>query len=302
MDAAIEPGDRLRLSDGRVLGFAEFGDPSGLPVFYFHGVPGVRVGLAGKPEDYRDAGIRLVTVDRPGCGVSTRKPSWSLLDWPDDIEQLAAVLGWDRYAIMGESGGGPFALACAYAHPERLTSVVVSSGAGPMDRPWSRDGIKRLNRAVMEVLPRKRLAGLVLETLGSLYLRWPDFVVDSLLCHDSPLADLELLGLKEMRASTRRMLAYATANGVGGLVDELALLVEPWPFDPHDIRIGINFWHGDADNTIPLRHAQYLSDAIHGSSLVVCHGEGHLVLERHLPEALDVVRRSYAGVAAVSVA
>jgi pimeloyl-ACP methyl ester carboxylesterase len=274
-----------------MLGYAELGDPSGMPVFYFHGVPGVRVAFVGTAANYSKAGIRLITLDRPGNGISNRKPGWSLLDWPEDIAQLAGELGLGRFGIIAESGGGPFGLACAYRLADSLTSVVISSGAGPMDGPGTRHGIKPLNRLVMEMLPKKRLASLLLATLGALYLRWPDFTVDSLLCHDSPSADRELLALEDMRASTRRMLAYATGNGVGGLVDELALLVTPWGFDPREIPIGIRFWHGDVDNTIPLHQAQYLSSVIGGSSLVVCPGEGHLVMARHLPEILEAVRQ-----------
>lgn len=282
----IEAGRRLRLPDGRSLGYAEFGDPDGAPVLYLHGIPGVRIAVVGSPDAYRRAGIRLVTVDRPGCGVSSRNPQGSLLDWPGDVTQLADALGLDRFAIVAESGGAPFALACAYAIPRRLTGVTVSSGAGPMDRRGARRGIKPLNRAAMRVLPNKGLSSLLLGSLGALYLRWPDFVVDSLLCHDSPEADMELLALAEVRDSTRRMLAYATGYGVRGLVDELALLLAPWGFEPGEIPMGIHFWHGDADNTVPLHHAEYLASVIRGSSLVVCPGEGHLVMERHLDEVL----------------
>ncbi|MGZ6372118.1 MAG: alpha/beta fold hydrolase [Candidatus Limnocylindria bacterium] len=288
---AVEGAGRIRLKDGRTLGYAELGDPSGAPVFYFHGVPGVRVAFVGKPADYSKAGIRLVTVDRPGSGVSNRKADWSLLDWPEDVSQLADELGFRRFGIIAESGGGPFGLACAYRLADRLTGMVISSGAGLMDRPGARRGIKPLNRFVMEMLPRKRLSALLISTLGRLYLRWPDFTVDSLLCHDSPAADRELLVREDTRAATRRMLAYATGNGIGGLVDELALLVTPWGFDPQEIRIGIRFWHGDADNTVPLHQAEYLSSVIPGSSLVVCPGEGHLVMARHLPEILDALRQ-----------
>jgi pimeloyl-ACP methyl ester carboxylesterase len=288
---AVEGGGQLRLKDGRLLGYAELGDPSGAPVFYFHGIPGVRVALVGTPDDYSKAGIRLVTLDRPGSGVSSRKPDWSLLDWPEDVSQLADELGFRRFGIIAESGGGPFALACAHSLADRLTGVVISSGAGLMDRPGARRGIKPLNRMVMEMLPRKRPSTLLLSTLGRLYLRWPDFTVDSLLCHDSPTADRELLALEDTRTATARMLAYATANGIGGLVDELALLVSPWGFDPHEIRVGVRFWHGDADNTVPLHQARYLASAIPGSSLVVCPGEGHMVMARHLPEILETVRQ-----------
>src|SRR6185312_1870708 len=99
------------------------------------------------------------------------------------------------------------------------------------------------------------------------------------------------LALEDTRTSTAQMLSYATANGMGGLVDELALLVSPWGFVPREIQVAVRFWHGNADNTVPVHQARYLAAAIPGSSLVVCEGEGHMVMSRHLPEILEVVRQ-----------
>jgi pimeloyl-ACP methyl ester carboxylesterase len=290
VDVDVSRESHLSLKDGRTLGFAEFGDPHGLPVFYFHGVPGARVALVGTSDDYGKAGIRLITVDRPGCGVSTRKPGWSLLDWPDDVAELATGLGIGRFGIIAESGGAPFGLACAYRLPERLTGVVISSGAGPMESRGSRRGVKRLNRLAMNVIPNRRVMTLGLLGLRTLFRRWPNFVVDDLLCRDSPAADVQLLRQPVLREANRNMLAYATSNGVTGIADELALLIAPWGFDPRHIRTCVRFWHGDADNTVPLHQALSLASAIPESSLVVCPGEGHMVMARHLPEILDAVR------------
>ena len=99
------------LADGRALGFAEYGNPNGKPLFYFHGHPGSRF-EARYLENSETA--RIIGVDRPGLGLSTYKAGRKILDWPDDIAELANSLGIARFAVAGFSGGGPYALACAY--------------------------------------------------------------------------------------------------------------------------------------------------------------------------------------------
>lgn len=123
----------LRLPDGRIIEYAERGEPDGFPVFYFHGTPSNhREAEFASPESL---GIRLITPDRPGAGRSTPVVGRRLLDWPGDVVQIADALGIDRFAVVGASGGGPYALACAFAIPERLTGCAVLSGIAPMDDP-----------------------------------------------------------------------------------------------------------------------------------------------------------------------
>ncbi len=144
--------DTLQLNDGRSLGYAEFGDPGGKPVFFFHGTPGSR--LFRPPDEItRKIGVRLITADRPGYGLSTFQPGRRILDWPADIAQLASHLGIHKFAVSGHSGGGPYVAACAYAIPERLTVAAVLSGAGPADSPGARRGMTSMNKFGVTVGP-----------------------------------------------------------------------------------------------------------------------------------------------------
>jgi pimeloyl-ACP methyl ester carboxylesterase len=98
----------IRLLDGRRLGYAEWGDPGGRPLFFFHGWPGSRIeGYLGD-EAARARGVRLIAIDRPGMGLSDFQQHRTLVDWPDDVVQVAAALGLNRFAVLGISGGGPY--------------------------------------------------------------------------------------------------------------------------------------------------------------------------------------------------
>jgi pimeloyl-ACP methyl ester carboxylesterase len=123
----------FKLPDGRLLGFGEYGRTNGKPLLYFHGFPSSRI----EPEPFDDLarkkGIRVLSLERPGFGLSSPQPRRTIMDWPRDVTAFADGMGLDKFAIMGLSGGGPYALACAHALPkERLTGVGLFA-SGP---PW----------------------------------------------------------------------------------------------------------------------------------------------------------------------
>src|SRR5688572_5249193 len=148
----------VTLPDGRLLGFAEYGQPDGKPLFYFHGYPASRREPAPIAKEVRERGIRLISVDRPGIGASTYHPGRTLRDWPEDVRVLADALGLKRFAVLGSSGGGPYAIACALVlPPERLSVAGVFAGAPPWEV-----GAHMVSR------PRQRLAYLA--------QHWPRFL------------------------------------------------------------------------------------------------------------------------------
>src|SRR5205823_6605134 len=134
---AVAPGERhsrvASLSGGRRLGYADWGDPDGRPLLFFHGTPASRLAVEWADGSAAEHGIRLLSLDRPGHGLSDPAPGRSLLDWARDIDAFADALGLERFAVAGWSGGGPYVLACAYALTDRLADAVVLSGCGPLD-------------------------------------------------------------------------------------------------------------------------------------------------------------------------
>lgn len=148
-------GHALTLPDGRRLAWTEHGDPAGVPLVYAHGVPGcgLEVAALGIDRAARRTGARLIAPDRPSMGGSDHRPGRRVLDWPDDLAVLADHLGLSRVAMLGYSGGVPFA-AAAYRLPDRvavagLVACVAhlapglddgSIGAGAGSRPWPASG------------------------------------------------------------------------------------------------------------------------------------------------------------------
>ncbi len=139
----------LTLPDGRLLAFEEYGDPSGFPVLSFHGGFSSRLDAAPAHEAAVAAGVRLVSPDRPGMGLSTYQPGRRLIDWPADVEHLTRSLDIDRFAVMGWSAGGPYAAVCAAKLRGRVTAAALLSSSVPLDIYGTTRGLSTEDRALL---------------------------------------------------------------------------------------------------------------------------------------------------------
>jgi pimeloyl-ACP methyl ester carboxylesterase len=270
---------QLRLADGRTLGFTEYGDPAGTPVFLFHGTPGSRLTFLDDDPVACELGVRLVTPDRPGFGLSDFQPGRTLLDWGKDVAALADHLGLDRFAVAGASGGGPHTAACAHALPERVTAAALVASAAPLEAPDAMHGMTWSNR-IGFTLPRYApwlLRGLVSLQARSIR-RSPDAFLRSMLqqlCE----SDREVLSTEAQQQTVVMHLQEAVRRGSRGTAYEVALMSRPWGFDPGEIRVPVHLWHGEEDTLAPVSMGRYLAATIPGCRAHFLPGIGHMVAE-----------------------
>jgi pimeloyl-ACP methyl ester carboxylesterase len=276
----------VKLRDGRQLAYSELGDPDGIPIIHQHGMPGSRLEHEAEPELYSSLGVRVITPDRPGYGLSDRAPHRPLLDWSSDVAELADSLGISRFGIIGLSGGGIYALACAAAIPHRLTEVVVTGCPGPMDREGALTDTRLLTRAGVWLgsrAPWLLEAGATL--LSPVIRRFPGFFVDHF-NNGVPPADRQWLSMPSVNTGAAATLREALRSGVWGYLQDIRVLARPWGFEPQDIKVPVQLWHGDEDAVIPLHHGRYLASVIPRATLRICPGEGHMLMWNHLAEIL----------------
>ena len=146
----------VTLQDGRQLGYAEYGNPEGKPIFYFHGTPGSRL-EAGHLQNIAILNhYRLIGIDRPGMGLSSFHLKHTILSWPDDVEMFADCLGINKFSIVGHSGGAPFVAACAYKIPHRLYGAAIVSGPAPFEIPEVTASLARGQRFINGAVERCR--------------------------------------------------------------------------------------------------------------------------------------------------
>ena len=271
--------ESMTLSDGRTLGFQGLGDPSGKALLFFHGTPGSRLGVSETDLLAQIPGVRLVTPERPGYGISDPKPDRVLLDWARDVAELADHLGVQKFAVGGESGGGPHALACAYALKDRVTVALVLSSPSPTGFQGATDGMSMGNR--LGLLLQRFAPWLVRRMMRSYALKFekdPEGFLDAVALQMAP-SDRELLASRSFRDATIRDLREAyRPGGDGQAVDgALAMTGRDWGFDLREITVPVYLWHGEEDRLVSMQMARHLATTIPTCTARFVPGTGHLL-------------------------
>ncbi len=276
----------LGLPDGRRLGFAEYGAPDGRPLLFFHGTPGARLVARFADANAARRGIRIIAPDRPGYGLSDFQPGRRIGQWPDDVAALADALDLDRFAVVGVSGGAPYAAACAWRLADRVRVAGIVSGVGPLDDPSLIADLSaghRLSFALMRRAPWLTRGALALVALA--VRRCPMRALD-LVAQLGPVADRQILARPEIRVALARDLVEALRAGGRGAAHELGLFGRPWGFRPDDIRVLVQLWHGEADAQVPVAVGRHLARRIPNCKAHFLAGAGHLWLFDHCDEVL----------------
>lgn len=270
----------LRLRDGRTLGYAEYGAAGGIPVFVFHGSPGARLQVRPAHAPARARGIRIIAPDRPGLGLSTRLAGRRVTDWPHDVRALADALGLERFAVVGISGGGPYAAACAWRLPGHIVRAGIVSGVAA-DGSELGDGLRHPERLMLNLVLKTPWLIRPLMAAGAVpSRRLPERIFERVRAL-SPPVDRAILRRPEVAACLIAGLREAFRNGGQGTADDLLLLARPWTFRAEEIRVPVRLWHGDADAVVPVSMGRHLAEAIPHCRAEFIAGGGHfLVFDR----------------------
>lgn len=285
------PGSTVRLSDGRRLAYVEHGDLDGSPILFFNGLGTSRV--VRHPDDSiaERLGVRLIAVDRPGIGPSDPLPQRTLLGWPRDVGELADRLGVGRFAVLGWSGGGAYALATAHQLPSRVHRVGIVSGPAPLcgdaaspeylDR-WLRTASRASRHAPWMI----RLA---LWHWGRPQRRDPEGFLHAAAGRMVD-ADRAVLGNPRLRTLMIENAAEVYRHGWQGIVQDGLILARPWGFDPREVKTPVHLWHGELDSTVPSAMGRHLARELPHVTARFFVDEGHLLLYDRWAEILDSLR------------
>ncbi len=274
-----EPPRFLRLPGGRRLAYAEYGDPTGLPALYCHGFPSSRrEALLLEPAASR-SGVRLIAVDRPGYGESDFDPCRTIPAWADDCRQLLDHLRIRRAALIGVSGGGPFALACAARIPDRLSACALVGALGPI---YLREVLAAMAwpaRSALRLVRRLPRASRIVYGRHSapILARWPA-VIEWVRDAAAPAVDRDLLSQPRIRAMMNRNIRDALGGGGLGASQDIQLYTQPWGFPLEAIAFPIAVWHGDLDGSVPVAHARWYARHLPRCKGHILPGEGHFSL------------------------
>jgi pimeloyl-ACP methyl ester carboxylesterase len=273
------PAGQVTLKDGRKLAFAEHGDRDGRPIIHCHGAPSSRVegNLILDAAVLSALRLRVIVPDRPGMGESDPHPARRIVDWADDVSVLADALGLRRFAVLGSSGGTPYATVCGALLPRDRVPVIGLVGAiGPLDAP---DGATAMTGALKMMFSLARSAPPLLRALLAFNLhmmRAGGERANQKMAAWAPEPDRTLLQQPAVAEAFKACFEESCRQGTRGAVLDLGLIARPWGFRLSDVRVPVLLWHGEKDHNVLVAHGRYLAAALPECHATFYPEDGHL--------------------------
>jgi pimeloyl-ACP methyl ester carboxylesterase len=274
-------GQVATLQDGRKLGYCSVG--KGQPVIYFHGTASSRLEVLLLKDIADRAGLQIVGVDRPGYGLSTYHKRNGLQDFNADVNFLADYLGFERFGVLGWSGGGAFALAYIAQNHMRVTNAVVADAPClPFDVSMAHDF--PFSKYILKIpfagnIAIGQLRRQVLKANGDIPAFFASKQAKQLL-RGYTQTDLQLFSdhawAKLMYQSMAE--AFRQDSGVKAVVEEHMLFLKPWGFPIEIPEVKLVIWHGEDDKTCVVGNGYALAGLVKGSRLEVFKGKGHCAM------------------------
>jgi pimeloyl-ACP methyl ester carboxylesterase len=280
----------LTLADGRRIGYAQFGDPDGEVIVNCHGGLVSRNDVAPGDADARQLGVCVISPDRPGVGLSDRSPGHGMLDWVrGDLTELLDRLGVDRFAVMGWSAGGQYALATAFGAAERVTRAAVIAGCLPLDDPGVFDQLDSLDRRLVRWSTRRPvLARAYFRASGALARHQPARLIK---ISASQLEGRDPGLLRQLGTWFPQVMAEGVTDRRGA-VDDYRAYAAPWGFRPEDVALPVDLYQGTDDALVPESWAHELHRRLPDATITVIEGGGHLIAVSHRREVMARLRSS----------
>jgi pimeloyl-ACP methyl ester carboxylesterase len=260
------------LADGRALGYALWGEPEGSPVLLVGTSPGSRLFCPDLPATLA-AGVRLVTVDRPGYGRSDPDPHPSMAGWVADTGALVDHLGLGRFGLVGWSGGGQFALAVAAGLPDRVTSLALAGTPAPAHDDlgdWPPEEVRQLVGLIRKD-PEGAVEGVV--AANQWYPADPQLPMQLW----SAPGDQAVGRLPQVAEAMAVMLREGARQGVAGLVYDLVAGSLDWGFALSEINVPVALWYGTVDPVVSTKHGRYYAQRLPNAPQVRTREADHLL-------------------------
>jgi pimeloyl-ACP methyl ester carboxylesterase len=278
----------LTTTSGQIIAYEERGNPRDSSIFFFHGTPGSHRQLDLLPSALLE-NLHWICVDRPGYGETSPSLGFNMNDATAAISACADHLGLDRFQVLGFSGGGPYALACAYTIPDRAYTAHLVSSLGPVDIPEIWSLLRRQDRLLFLLARRcPPLFRWALRMSMRGIPKNPERFLGQLASKMST-SDQALLADPDMLAQLSGDLREALHQGTVGMADDLMTLSQPWPFLLKDIQVPVHVWHGAHDQVINPQIGANVAARIQLAQYHQPENGAHMVLWTHATEIREVI-------------
>jgi pimeloyl-ACP methyl ester carboxylesterase len=283
----------IPVGNGRSVAVDTWGDTAGMAIFLLHGTPGSRNGPRPRPSVLYRLGVKLVCYDRPGYGGSSRHIGRSVADAASDVEAIAEALGLDQFCVVGRSGGGPHALACAALLGHRVLSAAILVSIAPSNAEGL-DWVAGMTESNVSEYGRHANPKAVAYDLAMRAERIranPESMIDFLF-PELTGPDKRIVDDAAIRCQLLDTYTEACRNGAYGWIDDVLAFRRPWEFDLSAIKVPILFWHGAEDVFSPVEHTRWLASQIRDADVKVTvqPGAAHFDAVEILPSVLAQVQ------------
>jgi len=254
----------ITVSGKRRVAFDCRGAAGGFPVFLLHGTPGSRSGPVLRPSVLYRLGVQVISYDRPGYGRSDRAPKRSVVDAAADVLAIADELQLKEFSVIGRSGGGPHALACAALLSDRVRRAAVLVSIAPSDAGglnWE-EGMTESNVAEYELASRgdEEVTADLTERAARIHAD-PESLLEFLL-PELTAPDRKIVRDAAIRRQLKNTYVEAFRRGACGWIDDVLAFRKPWGFKVSDIKVPVLLWHGADDVFSPVAHTHWLAGQI----------------------------------------
>lgn len=281
-----------RLANGRRIGLAEYGDLDGLPAIALHGTPGSRSMFALTDTAARERGLRIIAPERPGYGLSDAHHFDTLAEAASDVKAIADGLGLDRFALLGVSGGAPYAVAAASLLKERVLRLLLAGPVGPI-ADCDHIRMSHLHRFIFtRMAPSPHAAGAFFLGLRTL-IEWAPGAAYHLLLQRVTETDRKVLYRPEVRANLQATIKEGLRMGVEGPLQDLRLYCGKWQLPLGEIALPALIWQSSEDTIIPPDAAYHLAGELPNCRLEIIEGAGHYWVFGEIGRVLDAVRAAW---------
>ena len=249
-------------------------------VVFCHSAPGAG-GFDPDPALTGQRNVTLISVDRPGYGRSdpVEPGRWSTVgSAADDIAVVLGSMSVDRVGVVGWSAGGRVALALAARRPDLVDRVVVVATPAPDEEvPWLDDDqrvelarLRSASPADAHAELERRLRSLVPADPFSGEALW---LLAALTSGEPALADAGV------RDRLGHMLRTSFAQGAMGLAADIAgYCLQPWGFEPDDVRARTLLLYGTRDPLAGPKHGRWWRERLPHARLELVPEAGHLLV------------------------
>jgi pimeloyl-ACP methyl ester carboxylesterase len=282
----------IRASDGRTIGFADYGPTDAIAVLWCHGGPGSRLEPAWLRNEAAAAGLRIVGVDRPGYGLSTPRPGRTITDVVADLLAVADHLHIDEFVTVGVSTGGAYALATAALGPERVLGVVACCAMTDMRWQLARATVSRPHaHAVWDAPDRDAAIAAAVAAHGERGEKLRNGGMNAALAP----SDVEMFRDPAWMAEAMAGFPAMFTHGLEGYADDRIADGPGWvDFDVRSIEAPVTVLHGGSDRMADVIHARHTAEIVPDADLVIIDDLGHFSIERHIvPEISQLLERRH---------